>query len=57
MERSEDVSATDSVASARLAELYQRHVARTVGLARLLSGDPDASKLLTWSARSATTSS
>jgi RNA polymerase sigma factor (sigma-70 family) len=44
MERSEDVSATDSVASARLAELYQRHVARTVGLARLLSGDPDAAE-------------
>jgi RNA polymerase sigma factor (sigma-70 family) len=50
MERSEDVAATDSVASARLAELYQRHVPRTIGLARLLSDDPDAAEDIAYEA-------
>ncbi|HEY3213260.1 MAG TPA: sigma-70 family RNA polymerase sigma factor [Actinomycetota bacterium] len=44
MERSEDVPATGSVTSARLAELYQRHVGRAIGLARLLSDDPNAAE-------------
>jgi RNA polymerase sigma-70 factor (sigma-E family) len=44
MERSEDLPATRSAASARLAELYLRHVAGAVRLARLLSGDPDAAE-------------
>ena len=44
MERSEDVPAAGSASSARLAELYERHVGRAVGLARLLSGDADAAE-------------
>lgn len=44
MERSEDLPATGSNASARLAELYLRHVAGAVRLARLLSGDPNAAE-------------
>jgi RNA polymerase sigma factor (sigma-70 family) len=44
MERSEDLPATRSAAAARLAELYLRHVAGAVRLARLLSGDPDAAE-------------
>ena len=44
MERTEDIAATRSAASARLAELYQRHVGRAVGLARLLTGDSNAAE-------------
>lgn len=44
MERTEDVVAPGSVASARLAELYRRHVAHAIGLARLLTGDPHAAE-------------
>ena len=43
VERSEDIPATGSASSARLAELYERHVTRAVALARLLSGDAFAS--------------
>lgn len=44
MERGEDVPATGSASQARIAELYERHVARAVGLARLLSGDAYAAE-------------
>lgn len=44
VERSEDIPATGSASSARLAELYERHVTRAVALARLLSGDAFASE-------------
>lgn len=44
MERSQDIGTTRRATSARLAELYERHVGGAVGLARLLSGDADAAE-------------
>jgi RNA polymerase sigma-70 factor (sigma-E family) len=44
VERSEDIPASGFAAPARLAELYERHVGRAIGLARLLSGDPSAAE-------------
>lgn len=44
VERSEDIPAAGSAASAHLAELYERHVGRAVALARLLSGDAHAAE-------------
>src|SRR5262245_53866069 len=43
MERTEEV-ATRSLSSSRLAELYERHVGRSVALAALVSGDPNAAE-------------
>ena len=43
MERTEDVAAR-SLSSTRLAELYERHIGRSVALAALVGGDPNSAE-------------
>jgi len=44
MERTEEVVAAGSLSSSRLAELYERHIGRSVALASLVGGDPNAAE-------------
>ena len=44
MERTEDVAAVRSLPAGRLADLYERHVGRSVALAALVGGDPHAAE-------------
>jgi RNA polymerase sigma-70 factor (sigma-E family) len=44
VERTQASPVADPAAQSRLAELYERHVGKAVGLARLLTGDPEAAE-------------
>lgn len=44
MERMEEVAAAGSLSASRMAELYERHIGRSVALAALVGGDPNAAE-------------